>query len=207
MHEPIRRVPGNETGDGGDDAHQFFAAEFQASFRAFWLTAAGIVGDPALAEDIVQEAALIALGKIDQFRPGSSVTAWVGAIVRNVALNHLRKERTRAARRIEPDEWDQLEPKQRSWNGEVREVQPPAPAAPFVSDRRLLDALSEVGETARACLLLRTLDSMEYAKISELLDIPEGTAMSHVHRARKWLRERLDTSEFGDQTRKVRDDL
>jgi RNA polymerase sigma-70 factor (ECF subfamily) len=52
-------------------------------------------------------------------------------------------------------------------------------------------ALRGVSEVARACLLLRTLEGMPYARISELLQIPEGTAMSHVHRTRQFLRERL----------------
>jgi DNA-directed RNA polymerase specialized sigma24 family protein len=40
-------------------------------------------------------------------------------------------------------------------------------------------------------LLLRTIEQMEYSEISKVLQIPEGTAMSHVHRARQHLRERL----------------
>ena len=52
-------------------------------------------------------------------------------------------------------------------------------------------ALNSVSDIARACLLLRTIEQMEYAEISRLLAIPEGTAMSHVHRARQHLRERL----------------
>ena len=38
---------------------------------------------------------------------------------------------------------------------------------------------------------MRTLDGLSYAEIAALLDVPEGTAMSHVHRTRRLLRERL----------------
>ncbi len=58
-------------------------------------------------------------------------------------------------------------------------------------DDRLLGALKTLGETPRACLLLRTVEEMSYREISEILGIPEGTAMSHVHRTRQALRERL----------------
>jgi RNA polymerase sigma-70 factor (ECF subfamily) len=58
-------------------------------------------------------------------------------------------------------------------------------------DDDLMAALNNVNDTARACLLLRTIDGMEYAEISKLLDIPAGTAMSHVHRSRQFLRKRL----------------
>jgi len=71
-----------------------------------------------------------------------------------------------------------------------------AAAAPLASatqlfDERLLAALSELGETARTCLLLKTVLELDYREIAALLEIPEGTAMSHVHRAREQLRERL----------------
>src|SRR6185503_13659537 len=59
-------------------------------------------------------------------------------------------------------------------------------------DDHVVAGLRELGEVPRACLLLRTLRELSYAEIAELLEIPEGTAMSHVHRARLALRARLD---------------
>ena len=44
---------------------------------------------------------------------------------------------------------------------------------------------------ARACLLLRAVQDLDYSELSRLLGIPEGTAMSHVHRARNALRRAL----------------
>ena len=52
-------------------------------------------------------------------------------------------------------------------------------------------ALRAVGEMSRACMLLRAVHQLSYREISELLGIPEGTAMSHVHRTREALRDRL----------------
>ena len=46
-----------------------FTAQFNACYRVLWLVAVGIVGDATAAEDVVQEAALLALGKIEQFKP------------------------------------------------------------------------------------------------------------------------------------------
>jgi RNA polymerase sigma-70 factor (ECF subfamily) len=46
-------------------------------------------------------------------------------------------------------------------------------------------------EVARACLLLRTVHDMPYKQIAQVLEVPEGTAMSHVHRARQAMRQRL----------------
>jgi RNA polymerase sigma-70 factor (ECF subfamily) len=52
-------------------------------------------------------------------------------------------------------------------------------------------ALQRIGDVPRACLLLRTVHELSYFEISELLHIPEGTAMSHVHRTRRSMREML----------------
>ena len=171
-----------------------FVAEFTASFRLFWLIAVGIVGDSAVAEDVVQEAAIVALGKLDQYQPGTSFNAWLGQIIRYVALNEQRKQRRRTAVSLDPATMDQSMPDTSAApeEGELRLTtrgQLPPDQAHF--DDRVSQALGEVKETARACLLLRTVEGLDYAEISRLLEIPEGTAMSHVHRTRKFLRQRL----------------
>jgi len=171
-----------------------FVTEFTASFRLFWLIAVGIVGDSALAEDVVQEAAIVALGKLDQYQPGTSFNAWLGQMVRYVALNEQRKQRRRSAVSLDPATMDQSTPDTSAAPGGGKlqltsRGQLPPDQAYF--DDRVLEALAEVKETARACLLLRTVEGLDYAEISRLLEIPEGTAMSHVHRTRKLLRQRL----------------
>jgi RNA polymerase sigma-70 factor (ECF subfamily) len=58
-------------------------------------------------------------------------------------------------------------------------------------DDRVMKALNSVSDIARACLLLRTIQGLSYDEIAKALEIPPGTAMSHVHRTRIVLRERL----------------
>lgn len=159
-----------------------------------WLIAVGILGDSSLAEDVVQEAAVVALGKLDQYQPGTNFGAWMGQMVRFMALNERRKRGRRPAISLDPATMDQVVPGsgEGSTQGELRLTdrgQLPPDQAHF--DDRVLEALGEVGETARACLLLRTVEGLNYAEISKLLEIPEGTAMSHVYRTRRYLRERL----------------
>ena len=89
----VRRDESSERGRGarGPKACSAeFAEQFKASFRTLWTVAVGIVRDPALAEDVVQDAAIIALGKFDQYQPGSNFTAWMAQMVRFVALNQSR---------------------------------------------------------------------------------------------------------------------
>lgn len=167
---------------------------FQESYRVLWLIAVGVIGDASLAEDVVQEAAIIALGKLDKYKPGTNFTAWTGQIVRNVARNRARRERRHRAAVTDPTLMEgQPAPagpnREDSWRGVSLGESSAEEQRLF--DQHVLQALGGVGEVARACLLLRTLEGLEYSEISRLLEIPEGTAMSHVHRTRQYLRDRL----------------
>jgi RNA polymerase sigma-70 factor (ECF subfamily) len=173
---------------------QAFAEEFMACSRTLWCIAAGVLGKRDQADDVLQEGAMIALGKLEQFDPDTSFVAWMGRIVRFVALNHARRRQRRAASAL--DEQTIEAPPER------RDATAGAPAAPATArgelrpDQKCFDddvcaALSTLDEIARACLLLRTVLDLPYREIALALDIPEGTAMSHVHRARRTLRDRL----------------
>ncbi|MBK8269320.1 MAG: RNA polymerase sigma factor [Planctomycetes bacterium] len=171
-----------------------FSAQFKKSHRILWLIAAGMLGDRSLAEDVVQDAAIIALEKLDQFTPGTSFTAWMGQMVRNVAMNTSRREHRRKGIHLGTDsESLQADRSLHAPSADGNQLGPKGelPADQSWFDDRVMQALGEVSEIARACLLLRTIESMEYADISVALSIPEGTAMSHVHRTRRHLRNRL----------------
>jgi RNA polymerase sigma factor (sigma-70 family) len=57
--------------------------------------------------------------------------------------------------------------------------------------RALLEALDELPEDHRAVLVLRILEQRSYEEIAQTLEIPEGTVMSRIHRARRHLRKAL----------------
>ena len=118
-----------------------------------------------------------ALGKLDSFRPGTSFAAWMGQYVRYVALNHLR--RTQRRRRALDAQGDRLAPT------------PPGAPRETLFDRNVARALGQLSEAQRTCLLLKTVVELEYAEIATLLEIPAGTAMSHVSRARAKMRRLL----------------
>lgn len=174
-----------------------FSSLFEQSFRILWYIALGLVHDRNLAEDVVQEAAIVALGKLDQFQRGTNFNAWMGQTVRYAALNLARRNRRHLSAATDPVLLD-------ARAGRAGTAATPSPARPVrltseaaipagqaAFDDRLVRALESLNETARTCLLLRTLEGMEYREIARTLDIAEGTAMSHVHRARMALRERL----------------
>lgn len=160
-----------------------FAESFKASFRTLWLIAVGIVGEPALAEDVVQEAAIVALAKLDRYTPGTNFRAWMGRIVRFVAMNQARKEQKRRPIGGDSATLSQI--------ASDRDSSVASQSQHDALDEKLVAAMDQLGDTARSCLLLRTIANMPYAEIAKLLEIPEGTAMSHVHRTRHILRDRL----------------
>jgi RNA polymerase sigma-70 factor (ECF subfamily) len=175
-----------------------FAALFQDAFGQLWLIAAAIIGDRVGAEDIVQEAALAALDKLEQFHPGTNFNAWLARFVRWHAFNYVRKQTGRNTLPADPHQLDlnsardatELPSLKTDLTGEIPEYQ-------THFDDEVVRALRAVGDTSRACMLLRTVHLLSYREIAELLEIPEGTAMSHVHRTRQVLRDRLRTEYSG----------
>ncbi len=179
-----------------------FAARFQRGARVFWTLAAGILGDPTEADDVLQEAVLAALHKLDRFDPGTNFLAWMGRFVRNVAHNEIRKRGRRRTASTDPLRFDgapadpSLSRNGRHAGSSPLERLAVGARGELGPDRGDFDdhvraGLRELGDVPRSCLLLRAVLELSYAEIGKVLAIPEGTAMSHVHRSRLALRARL----------------
>jgi len=170
-----------------------FATRFERAAPVLWCVAAGVLGSRHAAEDAVQEAALQAMAKLTTFRADTDFTAWMAKIVRFTALNQMRRVH-REPKPFHPDIPDPIAP---------------TAATPIVSeagdilpdqaglDDHVLNGLNSLHETQRTCLLLRTVLELSYREIGEMLEIPMGTAMSHVHRARQQLVDQLRNTPAG----------
>lgn len=170
-----------------------FSSRLVAASRTLWLIAASVLGRREGAEDVVQESAVIGLQKIGEFQPETNFAAWMGGIVRNVARNAARKSHRRHTTATDPVSLDSSTAASEPNGTDGRETS--ADHAQF--DKSVVEALNELEEVARACLLLRTVRQMSYREIAAVLAIPEGTAMSHVHRARHAMRKRLSSPSQG----------
>ncbi|MEO2023032.1 MAG: RNA polymerase sigma factor [Pirellulaceae bacterium] len=170
-----------------------FAAHYCQVYPRMHLIATGMIGDRTHAHDIVQEAAIIALKKSDQFIPNSNFSAWLAEIVRRCALNYVRKMRTRRTTATDPDllaKTQQTPPA--SWLcGPIHEKTGTLIEFQEDFDDATLQSLGKLNHEPRCCLLLRVVQNLSYTEISRLLQIPEGTAMSHVHRSKRALRQTL----------------
>ena len=193
------RPPGPGAGPGALTPDEF-AQRFQAAGRLLWTIAAGVLGEVGDVDDVLQEACVAALEKLDSYREDANFSAWAGRFVRHAALNHARKRVRRSTRTAGPAELAELE--EASGGAALRsvtnsdEVHAVDARGALVGDQAafddaLLAALGELGPTQRAALLLRTVHELSYRELSAVLEIPEGTAMSHVHRGLRTLREAL----------------
>ncbi len=190
---PVALVEGHASTLTDDE----FAARFNDAARVLWTIAAGVLGNSADADDVLQEACVMALTKLDQYRPGTHFTAWMGQFVRNVALNHARKRHRRATIVAAPEVFADVEARDaRGATGAGGSELPIDARGELVLDQAAFDdevlvALRGLSTVQRSCLLLRSVLDLSYREIAQALELPEGTAMSHVHRARTFLRERL----------------
>lgn len=162
-----------------------FEALFQSHFRGLCVVAGAFVG-PTDAEDVVQEAGIIALDKLARFDPTSDYRAWMATIVRNVARNTQRR-RTRRTHHERAAQAAAPPPSRHTGEGERADER-----------RHIRNALQTLGHLEATCILLKIGFGYTYQEISNALDIPESTARSHVYRARRRLAEHLEPKQDPD---------
>ncbi|HZW05690.1 MAG TPA: RNA polymerase sigma factor [Phycisphaerales bacterium] len=175
-------------GGAGHTADAFAALLSPARPRMF-LVALAIVADRTEAEDVLQDATITGLNKFraGEFATGTNFDAWMGQITRFTALN---ARRTRHS--APPALGDASERLSAGHNGSVNGRRAQRGEDYDADDARALRlALDGLSETARLCLLLRVVGGLPYSSISAIVQVPEGTAMSHVHRAQRALRQTL----------------
>jgi RNA polymerase sigma-70 factor (ECF subfamily) len=157
---------------GDREASAELVGRHQAGVLRF---ARAIVGDPAAAEDVLQDTFVAALQNAGSFRAEASVKTWLYAIARHEAL----RRRRRAGRvDLEPDleqlgadaGWGSEEPDTALERQEAR-----------ASLWRAFDALEE---DDKAILLLRDIEGIDGAETARVLDLSLAAMKSRLHRAR-----------------------
>ncbi len=136
------------------------------------------------AEDLVQDTLIRAYRAIDRF-DGAHPRAWLLTILRNAHLNSLRRQRPDLA-----DERLDLDTKRPAF-GAAAPQSPEDTVTEGVFDDDLERALATLDERFRTVLLLVDVDQLTYSEVADLLDIPVGTVMSRLSRARKRVRTQL----------------
>jgi RNA polymerase sigma-70 factor (ECF subfamily) len=137
-----------------------------------------LLGSSDDADDLVQETFLRAWRALDRFDPGRPLAPWLARIATNRALSTLAG---RSRRRME----------------EIAESLPSGVPLPDEDEsrrrfrERVQRALLRLPDDQRAVIALRAGEELSYREIAEVLDVPIGTVMSRLSRAREALRRSL----------------
>jgi RNA polymerase sigma-70 factor (ECF subfamily) len=141
--------------------------------------ARAMVGDRAAADDLVQDTLERAWSRAAQWRPGSDLRAWLFGIMHNLRIDQLRRPGLSFASYDDEDNKD-IEVPTRATQTDRLELED------------LADAVGRLPEEQRSVLLLVALEEMRYEDVARTLNIPIGTVMSRLSRARERLRLMLD---------------
>lgn len=156
------------------------------AFEELYLTHSGrlfslavrMLGNPADAEDQLQEVFLAAHRKLDSFRGESALGTWLYRLAMNQILDYVRSRAARTGQMT-----DGLDDASVVVDARSRRM------AEGTIDRIDLErAVAELPEGCRAAFVLHDIEGLEHREVSEVLGIAEGTSKSQVHKARLRLR-------------------
>jgi RNA polymerase sigma-70 factor (ECF subfamily) len=131
---------------------------------------------PALADDLVQDTMVKALRNAKQLHNTKAIKSWLTRILANCWYDHLRSNRNMA-------DIDNLPAESQPWTEDGNERQD-------IVDR-VRQMIAQLPDGQRQVITLVDLAGFSYAEIAEILDIPIGTVMSRICRARKALKTAL----------------
>jgi RNA polymerase sigma-70 factor (ECF subfamily) len=154
-----------------------------AHYEGLYRYAYRLSGSPADAEDLTQEAFGKALAHLPQLREPERAKAWLFRILRNLYLHRVRDQKRH---RVVP--LDAV--------GDL--AQRDGDPAPEIDPAALQQALNELDEAFRTPIILFYFEEFSYRDIAEQMDLPIGTVMSRLARAKAYLRSRLAPAE-GDE--------
>lgn len=187
--EPPARAPADSPEDGelvrraaaGDaDAFEILVLRHETPLRKLVY---GYVLDWAAAEDVAQDAFLLAFRKLDRLDERAAFKSWLYRIAINRAHDELRRKsrwRLRLDRSVRDEALAELPASGAESKVESRLLR-----------RTLVRALAELPRAQRSAVVLKDVVGMKYVEIAELLGCPIGTVQIRVHRGRRRLRRRL----------------
>ena len=143
-----------------------------------WRFALRLARNTADAEDLVQRTCLRALERRAQWQPGSALLSWLFTIEHSIWLNELRSAQRRRTGSLDTEptlgDADLL-------------VSPTGSPEQGLHYRQVVQAVEALPEAQRVVMLLVAVEGLSYREAADVLDIPIGTVMSRLARARATL--------------------
>jgi RNA polymerase sigma-70 factor (ECF subfamily) len=153
-----------------DLVERYYALLYRYAYR--------LTGSEADAEDLTQQAFLMAQAKWDQLRDEQKAKSWLFTIARNAYLKELRAPTCLASSSLD----------------ELPGRAPAGGPADF-DQEQLQKVLNDLPEEFRSPIILFYFQEFSYKEIAEQMDVPVGTIMSRLARAKAFLRQRLTAPE------------
>jgi RNA polymerase sigma-70 factor, ECF subfamily len=164
-----------------------FETIYQMHSRRVYALCLRMVGDPAEAEDLTQEAFLQLFRKIHTFRGESAFSSWLHRLTANIVLMRFRKKRVAAV------SLDDLTRSDEERERPIIEFGAPDLRLVGVFDRvNLQTAIEQLPEGYKSMFVLHDVHGFEHNEIATMLGCSVGNSKSQLHKARKRLRELLN---------------
>ena len=158
---------------------EIFEAEAMKHLDDLFRTAKRLTMNQTDAEDLVQETFMQAWKSFDHYELGTNCRAWLYKILFN-KYDHLRRKKYTQAKYIQ--EADDLVFLSAAY---------PTPISENLTDTQIIAALDKLPEHYRSVVLLADVHEFDYREVAEVLEIPIGTVMSRLSRARTQLKKTL----------------
>jgi RNA polymerase sigma-70 factor (ECF subfamily) len=169
-----------------------FEAGVLAQLDSLYRTALRLTRNPQEAEDLVQETMLKAFRFADSYQRGTNLRAWLFRILNTSAINRFRKQATHPVTTSLPEGEDfYLYNRIRDMTGQELSAAAEDEVLNQYLDEDVYRALNNLPLNFRMPVILADIEGLSYKEIAEALQIPIGTVMSRISRARRQLQQSL----------------
>ena len=169
-----------------------FEAGVLAQLDSLYRTARRMTSSQQEAEDLVQETMLKAFRFAHTYQPGTNLRAWLFRILNTSAINRYRKQASHPTTASLPEGEDfYLYNRIKDLTGQELNIGAEEEVLSHYLDEDVYNALNELPPNFRMAVILADIEGLSYKEIAEALNIPIGTVMSRISRARRQLQRSL----------------
>src|SRR5437588_6548001 len=186
----LQAAPTNEATE--NKVTEDFEAGVLAQLDSLYRTALRLTHNQQEAEDLVQETMLKAFRFAKSYTPGTNLRAWLFRILNTSAINRFRKQATHPVTTSLPEGEDfYLYNRIRDMTGQELNAAAEDEVLNQYLDEDVYRALNNLPLNFRMPVILADIEGLSYKEIAEALQIPIGTVMSRISRARRQLQQSL----------------